>query len=43
MGRIRLGYEGVIDDQRQAVLVRDGCNGIDIGDIAVGVAPRVSR
>ena len=32
------GAEGVIDDQRQAVLVRDGCNGIDIGDIAVGVA-----
>ena len=30
--------EGIIDDQRQAVLVRDGCNGIDIGDIAVGVA-----
>ena len=32
------GAEGIIDDQRQAVLVRDGCNGIDIGDIAVGVA-----
>ena len=24
------GAEGIIDDQRQAVLVRDGCNGIDI-------------
>ena len=33
------GAEGIIDDQRQAVLVRDGCNGIDIGDIAVGGCP----
>ena len=32
------GAEGVIDDQRQAVLVRDGRNGVDIGDITVGVA-----
>ena len=32
------GAEGVIDDQRQAVLVRDGRDGVDIGDITVGVA-----
>ena len=32
------GAEGVVDDQRQAVLVRDGGNGVDVGDIAVGVA-----
>ena len=32
------GAEGVIDDQRQAVLVGDGCDGINIRDITVGVA-----
>ena len=32
------GAEGVINDQRQAVLVGDGCNGVDVGDVAVGVA-----
>ena len=36
------GAEGIIDDQRQAVLVRDGCNGIDIGISLLGL-PRVSR
>ena len=34
------GAEGVINDQRQAVLVGDGCNGVDIRDVAVGVAQR---
>ena len=32
------GAEGVVDDQRQAVLVGNGGNGINVGDIAVGVA-----
>ena len=30
--------KGVVDDQRQAVLVSDGCDSIDIGNIGVGVA-----
>lgn len=25
--------EGIVDDQRQAVLMRDGCDGVDIGNI----------
>ena len=32
------GAEGVVNDQRQAVLMGDGCNGVDIGNIGVGVA-----
>ena len=32
------GAEGVVDDQRQAVLVGDGGDGINVGDVAVGVA-----
>ena len=32
------GAEGVVDDQRQAVLVGNGGDGINVGDIAVGVA-----
>ena len=34
------GAEGVVNDQRQTVLVGDGCNGVDIRDVAVGVAQR---
>ena len=30
--------EGVINDQRQAMLMGDGCDGVDVGDVAVGVA-----
>ena len=32
------GAKRVINDQRQAVLVSNGCDGVDIGDITVGVA-----
>lgn len=32
------GAEGVINDQRQAMLVSDGCDGINIRNITVGVA-----
>ena len=32
------GAEGVVDDQRQAVLVGNGGYGIDVGDIRIGVA-----
>ena len=32
------GAEGVINDQRQAVLVGDGRDGVDVGDVTVGVA-----
>ena len=32
------GAEGVVDDQRQAVPVGERCDGVDVGDIAVGVA-----
>ena len=32
------GAKGVINDQRQAVLVGDGRDGVDVGDVAVGVA-----
>ena len=35
------GAEGVVDDQRQAVLVGNGGNGINIRDITVGVAQRL--
>ena len=33
--------EGVVDDQRQAVLMGDLGDGVDIGDIRVGVAQRL--
>ena len=32
------GAEGVINDQRQTMLVSDGCDGINIRNITVGVA-----
>ena len=32
------GAEGVINDQRQAMLVSDGCDSINIRNITVGVA-----
>jgi len=32
------GAKGVINDQRQAVLVGDGRDGVDVGDVTVGVA-----
>ena len=35
------GAESIINDQRQAVLVGDGGNGVDIRDITVGVAQRL--
>ena len=35
------GAEGIVNDQRQAVLVGDGGNGVDIRDITVGVAQRL--
>jgi hypothetical protein len=39
------GAKGVINDQRQAMLVSDGCDGINIRNITVGVAQslRVER
>ena len=35
------GAEGVINDQRQTVLMGEGCNGVDVRDVAVGVAQRL--
>ena len=32
--------EGVVDDQRDAVLVGDSGNGVNVGDVGVGVAKR---
>ncbi len=35
------GTEGVVDYERQTVLMCDGGNGVDVGDVGVGVAERL--